>query len=263
MKHGVKNMENKNPLQVAERLFDILELLVDHGSLGLMEISKALNLNKSTTHRILNSLIYMGYVKQNEESRKYECTFKLVNIASKIMSRIDIVSLVRPYLRELMETTKETVHFVAQDGLDAVYIDKVESFTNNIQMVSRIGNRIPLYCSGVGKAMVAEMSASEALNIWNNSDIKKLTPYTITEYEDFISTLDTVRKQHYALDNEENEIGVKCIAASLQNPIDKTRYAFSISAPISRMDSERIQELSAYVLKTKEKIETEIFPKFE
>ena len=168
-------MEQKNPIQVADRLFQVLEMLADEGSVGLMELSRELGLNKSTAHRVLNSLIYMGYARQNTLSGKYEPTFKIVDMANKIMSKVDIVQIVRPYLRKLMEVTGETVHFVERDGLDAVYIDKVESFNNGIQMVSRIGSRIPLYCSGVGKAMVARMDGREAEEIWNASKIEKLT----------------------------------------------------------------------------------------
>ena len=150
-------MEQKNPIQVAGRLFRTLELLAETGSAGLMELSSGLELNKTTAHRVLNSLIYMGYARQNPVSGKYEPTFKIVDMANKIMAKVDIVQTVRPYLRKLMEATGETVHFVERDGIDAVYIDKVESLNNGIQMVSRIGSRIPLYCSGVGKAMVAGM----------------------------------------------------------------------------------------------------------
>ena len=148
-------MEQKNPIQVAGRLFGVLEFLADAGSAGLMEVSAALDLNKTTAHRVLNSLIYMGYARQNTVNGRYEPTFKVVDIANRIMGKVDIVQIVRPYLRKLMEATGETVHFVERDGIDAVYIDKVESLNNGIQMVSRIGSRIPLYCSGVGKAMVA------------------------------------------------------------------------------------------------------------
>ena len=159
-------MEQKNPIQVAGRLFRTLELLAETGSAGLMELSSSLELNKTTAHRVLNSLIYMGYARQNPVSGKYEPTFKIVDMANKIMVKVDIVQTVRPYLRKLMEATGETVHFVERDGIDAVYIDKVESLNNGIQMVSRIGSRIPLYCSGVGKAMVAVMDEWEIEEIW-------------------------------------------------------------------------------------------------
>ncbi len=241
-------MEQKNPIQVADRLFHTLELLVDNGSMGLMEISQRLGINKSTVHRVLNSLIYMGYAKQNEADGKYEPTFKVVDMANKIMSKVDVVQIVRPYLRRLMEATGETVHFVERDGLDAVYIDKVESLNNGIQMVSRIGSRVPLYCSGVGKAMVAQMNEWEAKEIWEGSRIARLTPYTITDYRAFKKELDGIRQRGYALDNEENETGVRCIACSLKDQMGRARYAFSISAPVSRMDDRRVMELAGYVL---------------
>ena len=247
-------MEQKNPIQVAGRLFGALEFLADAGSAGLMEVSEALGLNKTTAHRVLNSLIYMGYAKQNAVNGRYEPTFKVVDIANRIMGKVDIVQIVRPYLRKLMEATGETVHFVERDGIDAVYIDKVESLSNGIQMVSRIGSRIPLYCSGVGKAMVAEMGEWEIEEIWNNSEIIRLTPYTITDHDDFKMELDEIRRRGYALDNEENETGVRCIACSLKEPAGGARHAFSISAPVSRMDNDRIRELADSVLKVREEI---------
>lgn len=251
-------MEHKNPIQVADRLFQALELLADTGSIGLMELSGILGLNKSTAHRVLNSLIYMGYAKQNELDGKYEPTFKVVDMANRVMSKVDVVQIVRPHLRRLMELTGETVHFVERDGLDAVYIDKVESFHNGIQMVSRIGSRIPLYCSGVGKAIVARMDEWEVEEIWHSSEIVKLTPCTITSLDAFKEELETVRQKGYALDNEENEMGVRCIASSLRDHIGRARYAFSISAPVSRMDNQRVEELAGYVLEVREQMCGEI-----
>lgn len=247
-------MEQKNPIQVADRLFQALELLADTGSIGLMELSSVLGLNKSTAHRVLNSLIYMGYARQNELDGKYEPTFKVVDIANKIMSKVEVVQIVRPYLRRLMDLTGETVHFVERDGLDAVYIDKVESFQNGIQMVSRIGSRIPLYCSGVGKAIVSRMDEWEAEEIWNGSEIVELTPYTITSLDAFKEELRLIRSRGYALDNEENEMGVRCIASSLLDHMGKARYAFSISAPVTRMDDKRIEELAGHVLEIREQM---------
>ena len=241
-------MEQKNPIQVAGRLFQALELLADTGSIGLMDLSATLSLNKTTAHRVLNSLIYMGYAKQDPATGKYEPTFKIVDIANRIMSKVDIVQTVRPYLRKLMEASGETVHFVESDGTDAVYIDKVESFNNGMQMVSRIGSRIPLYCSGVGKAMLAQMDSWEAEEVWNASGVSPLTEHTITDYGKFQQELAQIQQRGYALDNEENQIGVRCIACSLKDPAGIPKYAFSISAPTSRMNDERIRELAFYVL---------------
>ncbi len=248
-------MEEKNPIQVADRLFGALELLAASGPMGLMEISNSLQLNKSTAHRILNSLIYLGYVRQNNRNEKYELSMKIVQLANQRMEKQDILGTVRPYLQKLMELTKETVHFVERDGNEVVYIDKVESFANSIQMVSRIGSRLPIYCSGVGKAIAAGLEDREVEQIWQTSDIVKRTPGTITDYQVFLDTLAEVRRLGFAMDREENETGVLCIAASIQDCSGKSRYAFSISAPVSRMHESRIDQLAEYVLAAKKEME--------
>ena len=253
-------MEDKNPIQVADRLFGALELLAENGDAGVMEVSTALGLNKSTAHRVLNSLIYMGYARQNEETGRYEPSLKVVDLANKVMKHVDIVQAVRPYLRKLMEMTDETVHFVERDGVDAVYIDKIESYRNGIQMVSRIGSRIPLYCSGVGKAIAASLDEHEVEEIWNRSSIVPLTAHTFTDFEEFKKELAVIRARGYALDNEENENGVRCIAVSLKDYTGRVKYAFSISAPVSRMDDERIRQLAAYALEIKEQISEKFCP---
>lgn len=248
-------METKNPIQVSDRLFGALELLAANGSMGLMEISNSLNLNKSTTHRILNSLVYLGYVRQNSRNEKYELSMKIVQLSNQFLEKQDLMQTVRPYLRKLMELTKETVHFVEREGNEVVYIDKVESFANSIQMISRIGSRLPMYCSGVGKAIAAELSQDEVAQIWKSSHIVQKTAKTITNYQEFLDILKEVRKRGYAFDREENETGVMCIAASLKDYRKEARYAFSISAPVSRMQEERIETLVGYVVAVRKEIQ--------
>lgn len=247
-----------NPIQVADRLFGTLEYLADHGRLGLMQLSEAMGLNKSTMHRILSSLQYLGYVQQNDYDNSYELTFRIVGMANKKMAGVDIISTIRPYLRRLMEESGETVHFVKREGSDAVYVDKVESTGQTVQLISRIGNRIPLYRSGVGKAMAATLPEDKVRDIWNHSAIEKVTPYTITDYDHYLYALKEVRDRGYALDNEENETGVRCIAASLSLNGQEADYAFSLSAPVGRMDNQRILELSRFVLETKQMIERDM-----
>lgn len=247
-------MENKNPIQVADRLFLVMEILAETGPVTLAELCSHLDLNKSTVHRLLSSLMYMEYVKQDSETGKYALSFKLLNLSNKLLSHIDILDTVRPCLRKLSAEIGETVHFVQLDGLDAVYICKEESQQNSIRMVSKVGNRIPLYCSGVGKAMMADMDPARIQTIWNDSDIKKLTPHTIIDYTQFLEKIKEVNTKGYALDDEENELGVRCIAVSIPDYKGHPKYAFSISAPIARMSDERIEELAKIVLQVKEEI---------
>ena len=140
----------KNPIQVAERLFQVIERLAENGPMGIMDLSAELGFHKSTTHRLVTSLQYMGYIRQDEESLKYALSLKFLEIGSKILEQTNMASLIHPSLKKLSEQTGETVHLVRREGTEAVYIDKVESNVSSIRMVSRVGSRIPLYCSGVG-----------------------------------------------------------------------------------------------------------------
>lgn len=247
-------MENKNPIQVADRLFLVLETLAETGPAALADLCRHLELNKSTVHRLLSSLIYMGYVKQDAETGKYALSFKLLTLSNKLMSHMDILETVRPFLKKLSEETGETVHFVQLDGLDAVYIYKEESYQNSIRMVSKVGSRIPLYCSGVGKAMAADMPETQIKEIWDNSQIQQLTPHTMIHYTQFFEKIKEVQQKGYALDDEENELGVRCIAVSIPDFKGRPKYAFSISAPVARMSDRRIEELSQIVLHIKKEI---------
>ncbi|MDO5423481.1 MAG: IclR family transcriptional regulator [Eubacteriales bacterium] len=243
--------EEKNPIQVADRLFQVMEMLAERGATGLVELSKLLNLHKSTVHRLLNSLIYMGYAVQEEETGKYRLTYKIMELSNKMVENNDVLELAHPIMQRLMEQAGETVHFVQLDGAEVVYIDKVESQMNTIRLVSRIGSRVPVYCSGVGKAIAAEMDEAHIRKIWNASEIKKWTEHTITELPVFLEECERIREAGYALDNEEHEIGVRCIAAAIPGKVGNARYAYSISGPLVRMTDERIEELKGYLLEAK------------
>lgn len=246
-------MENNtaNPIQVSERIFKTIEYLAQNGPSGLLELSKELQLNKTTVHRILNSLMCMDYVKQNPETSKYSLGFKICGIANQVLAQTNAVDFVRPYIQKLAEQTGEIVHLVQINGTNAVYIDKVDVAQNSVRLVSMVGKSIPLYCSGVGKALLADMDDDTIKSIWNNSKIEKHTEYTVTNFTDFMQLIRDIRRDGYALDNEENELGVRCVAVSLKYLNEKSIYAISLSAPKDRMSDERIAELKDLILQTK------------
>lgn len=239
--------EVKNPVQSAERIFQILEMLAENGEMGLIEISAALDLHKSTVHRLLMSLIYMGYAKQDVHTQKYLLTYKLVNMAGKILDRTDILQIAKPFMERLSDISGETVHLVQREGNHILYISKIEATIGTIRMVSHVGMVHPMYCSAVGKAIMATLPEKEVKAIWDESIIEKKTDKTITDYNQMLVTLEEVRRNGYALDDEENEEGVRCIAACVRSYGKNVKYAFSISGPISRMTKERVEELAVDV----------------
>lgn len=250
--------ETKNPVQSAERIFQVMETLADNGEMGLMELSAALGLHKSTVHRLLMSLIYMGYAKQDEASQKYMLSYKIVNMAGRILDRMDILQIAKPYLERLSDLSGEAVHLVQREGNNILYIYKIEAKIGTIRMVSQVGMVHPMYCSGVGKAIMAALPEEEVKKIWNESIIEKKTENTITDYARMQETLEWIRRKGYALDDEENEKGVRCIAACLYSYRKDVQYAFSISGPTSRMTRERVAELAVDVRRVQEELSREL-----
>ena len=250
--------ETKNPVQSAERIFQAMEMLAENGEMGLMEISAALDLHKSTVHRLLMSLVYMGYAKQDETTQKYMLSYKIVNMAGKILDRMDILQVAKPYLERLSDLSGEAVHLVQREGNHILYIYKIEAKVGTIRMVSHVGMIHPMYCSGVGKAIMSTLPEREVKQIWNESVIEKKTDKTVTDYDEMQKLLEEVRKNGYALDDEENEKGVRCIAACLHGYQNEVKYAFSISGPTSRMTRERVMELAVDVKKVQEELSREL-----
>lgn len=244
-------MDNeKNPVQSAGRIFQIMETLAEEGPCGLLELSHLLNLNKTTVHRLLNSLIYMGYVQQDEESLKYHMTLKIANVSGKVLKQIDLLSISQPYLKYLMEQTFETVHLVKRVDCNICYIHKLEPANTgrSIKMASFVGMISPLYCTAVGKAIMSRLSESEVREIWSKSAVSPKTQFTLRSVEQLLRELEEIRVRGYALDNEENELGVRCIATSINDYTGRAEYAISISAPTSRMSEEKILEFSSLLL---------------
>ncbi len=249
--------ETKNPVQSAERIFRVLETLAEMGPIGIMDLSTRLELHKSTVHRLLLSLTCMGYVKQ-DDTGKYDLTFRIIELSEKVISRSDIVFIVHPLIVQLANDCRETVHFVQRRGTEVFYLDKVAPINpqeSAIRMASQVGLTRPMYCSAVGKAILAEMRDEEIDFIWNHSIIEKKTEHTITTRSELIKEINEIRRNGYALDNEENELGVRCIAVCIRDLQGLPNNAFSISAPAVRMTDDRVKQLAEDILRTKEAIQ--------
>lgn len=243
-------------MRSALRMFTLLELLAQKGAMGVTELGIVAGLNKATVYRHLNALLAMGYVKKDEQTEKYSLTFKLLEIAGQLLNHVDIRSEARPYLEVLASQTGETVHLVQREGVHIVYIDKVEPTVNSIRMVSRIGIHQPLYCTAVGKALLAERTDHDIRTVWESSDIHALTPRTLVSLEDFMNEIHQIRQSGYAVDNEENELGVRCVAVSLRNYAGDACHAISVSAPASRMTDDKLHEIAEQLLHIKQTFPT-------
>ncbi|MEF9865362.1 MAG: IclR family transcriptional regulator [Oscillospiraceae bacterium] len=242
-------------VQSVERIFNIVEILARHPKgMPLQKISSDAGLAKSTAHRLLANLIALGYVVQDSFTTYYRLTLKMFEISSGIVNDMDIVSMARGHIDRLSRHTGEAVHLVIQDGADIVYVYKAEAPLANMRMSSHVGLRIPMYCTGTGKAILATMQNSEVERVWKKSDIKKLTQHTIVDYNEFLEQLCEIRQKGYAIDDEENELGIRCVAVALPGYNGRAQAAFSISGLAPHMGPQRIEQIAATCLEEKNAI---------
>lgn len=245
----VKNPD-KGGVQSVARIFELIEVLAAHpAGASLQRLAEDAHLAKSTTHRLLGSLVSLGYAAQDGETGKYRLTLKMFEISSGIVNSMDVMSVAKVHLERLAQRTGEVVHLVIRDAQDIVYIYKTES--GPMRMSSRVGLRSPLYCTGVGKAILATLTEEEVEDVWRHSNPQKLTGRTVTDLPALCAQLNEVRACGYAIDDEENELGIRCVALAIPGPGGKADSAFSISGLAPYMTPERIRRIAALALETR------------
>ncbi|MFZ4451397.1 IclR family transcriptional regulator [Salibacterium aidingense] len=236
-------------IQSVERALQILDLFDEHETeLKITDISERMHLHKSTVHSLLKTLEKYQYIEQGEESGKYSLGMKLFERGNYVIRSRDIRAVAQDFLYDLSKNTDQTVHLVIQDGQEGVYIDKVESTSATI-LYSRIGRRIPLHCSGVGKALIAFQPDEEIASVLKDYDFIQHTAHTITGKDAFWKEIEKVREQGYAEDLEENEPGVRCAAIPIRDHTGRVTAAISISTLIMRTSE---KEMARYIELLKE-----------
>lgn len=244
-----------NPVKSINRVLDLVETLAEHPrGLLLSDISNFVALPKSTVHRLLLSLINRGYVAKEPVSGKYQLTMRMFEIGSRAYDVLNIMTIARPYCEHLADMTGEIVHLVKRDANDVVYLFKLDSSSASIRTASAVGLRGKMYCTGVGKAILANLPTDEVHAIWAASEIERFTSTTITDWDVLVSELKRAKTIGYALDNEEHEVGIRCIAAPILDFSGKPTYAMSISAPAARLGDAEISNFAAVLVSSTREI---------
>lgn len=226
-----------------ERAFVLLDRFAaaEPDGLTLAQLAAELPTAKSTIHRYLMTLVEIGAIRRDAHDR-FRLGLKLVELAGALLDSDDLHSAAEPVLHALVARIGETVHLGVPDDDHVVYIAKVES-SQSVRLVSRIGARVWLHCSAMGKALLArldERSLAAALD----PPYPALTPHTITDPHRLRAQLATVRAAGFAIDDEENELGVRCVGAAIVDRRGVALGAISISAPAARMSHERCDEIA-------------------
>ncbi len=235
------------------RALTILDFLTDHPNAGVTEISNRLNLPKSTVHNILNTLHHYGILEKSNETARYHLGIKLVELGYRAQNEIDICRIAHPYLRGLNEDMDETIHLTILDQDQVLYVDCIES-KKRLRTYSVIGVRAPLYCTSVGKAIMAYFDTQTIDRIIKEKGLPKVTEHTITDPELMMRELETIRNLGYAIDNMEHEEDLRCVGAPIFNNRNEAFSSISISGPASRITAEKVQQIAPMVMRAAREI---------
>ena len=244
--------KQESPVRSVDRALEIIETLSKHGTgMSLVELSNEVGLNKTTTYRMLCAIMAHGWVVKDAITGHYRMTLKVFELGSSVTS--NILTVTRPFFEELSYEIGETFHLVVQEGAEVVYLYKEESF-QSIKMGSRVGVRNSIFATGVGKAILAYQSSEEVKNLWESSTIKSKTKNTIVDYNKMVEELILVRKRGWALDDEENEVGVRCVAVPILSKDNKPIAAISVSGSVFHISEDKYEMYSDILKKTAHKI---------
>jgi IclR family KDG regulon transcriptional repressor len=225
-----------------QRALDIINLFDgSHAELGNNEIAKMLEMDPGTAAGLVYTLRLNNYLDQNPDNRKYRLGLKLAERAAVLLDQIDLRKIATPYLEELRQWCGESINLAIRDHNEVIYIERLFGH-HSLGIRSELGKRARLHSTALGKAILANMNPEETEAILTGYEFISVTPKTITNLKDFLVELERVRESGYAIDEEENELGGRCLAAPVFNNDGIPVAAVSISVPIQRLPREKIIE---------------------
>ncbi len=235
---------SKQNLSIMKAL-DIIEFLADGGNVPqrLSDLSSALNMNASTVSRFVSSLMSRGYLRQDIDSGRYYLSLKFCMIADRINANLQLSSLAMPIMRQISRSVNESVCLAVEQNAMVEYIGVVRAQDQLMQTLQRIGNRAPMHCTGIGKLLLCGHTREEVCQIMKTRGMTAFTPHTITDVQVLLGELEKVKENGYALDNEECEIGARCVALPIRNPSGQIVAGLSVTGPIFRLTDRKVTEI--------------------
>ena len=226
----------RNSVQSVARAFRILDLLRDNrAGMGVSDVASALGLSTTTAYRLLQTLVACKAVQQDPNNRHYSLAPYMLFYGRAVLNQFDFIASAHPFLGELSKTVGETVFMGILDDFDLVYVDHVDSLDHILRMAPQIGRRHTSHTTALGKVLLAHLNPDHLETFLSRGELPGLTENTITSPEDLRKELEAVRRNGYALDREETETGICCVAAPVFGADGRVVAAISVSGPSPRL----------------------------
>lgn len=245
--------------QSLDKALQIIEVMAKHSQpMRLQDIASQVGQPPSTVIRFLNTLISNKYVLQSTETSKYALSIKFCQLGNLVSSQISVRDIIKPYLMDLSLYCKESACLTIERNSQVVYIDVVEGPDSILKALQKIGHVAPLHCTGVGKLFLLNYSKDQIDAYIAEKGLPYYTDHTITRPQDLLKELNHIRSTIYSMDNEECELGAKCVAAPVRDYTKEIIACISVTGPTSRMTSEQIDLIREKILKTAELISKDL-----
>lgn len=230
-------------VQSVERALTLVELLAaEKREMSLTELSQKAGWPKSTVHGLLSTLRDFDFIEQSAETGRYHLGVRLFELGNLVGSSWDVRGAAKPAMQRLSIQLGETVQLATEDKGEVLYLEKIDS-THLMRIVSEVGVRLPMHCSGLGKVLLAHKTAAEVKWIVSQKGLPALTNKTITNMQRLERELSEIRKNGYGFDNEEIMDGLRCVAAPIYDANNRVRYALSVSGLSANMQSEKLERV--------------------
>ena len=240
--------KNGDTVRTVSKAFKILEILSFNPGQGVSDLARSLSSQKSTVFRLLNTLKEEGFVVQDKETEKYSLSLKLFSLGANTVNKLDVTQAAQSVINRLSQESAETIHLCTIDNDQIVYLQKIESrHSLQVIMMSRIGQSTPFYCTGVGKVLMAHQPEERIQRYLRDNTLTRFTGNTIVDKDALKAELNAVRIRGYAYDNEEHELGVRCVAAPIFNQAGAIIAALSVSGPTVRILDDKLVEIRELV----------------
>jgi len=239
-----KKSDNETSVRALDKALNILELMTTlEGDVDLATLARKTKMPKSTLLRLLNTLKKHHFVHQDSQTRRFSLSWALIYMGRAAQRSFSLISRIHPFLEKLHEATGETANLAIREGYCAVYVDQVIS-TNLVRAIPPIGTPLGLYCTATGKMLLSCLTDKELEEFLGKTELVEKTAKTITDRNTLTEEVDKIRRQGYALDNEETEYGGRCIAAPVYNNEGRIVAAVSVVGPTNRIKMDAIGRIA-------------------